>query len=201
MSDKKGKLVILSAPSGAGKTTICKNLLNMNKEWLYSISATTRPMRENETDGKAYHFLTKEKFEHKEKFGEFIECEWVHGNRYGTPVQPLEDALDNGDVFLLDIDVKGAMSLIEDFGEDCLSIFIEPPGINIQEQLESLNDRLLKRGGSNETLIKQRLKRFELELSYKEKIKLILPSSLSFINEDLEETTNVINKEIKENLR
>tara|TARA_B110000263_G_scaffold116356_1_gene101427 strand:+ start:11148 stop:11753 length:606 start_codon:yes stop_codon:yes gene_type:complete len=201
MSDKKGKLVILSAPSGAGKTTICKNLLNMNKEWLYSISATTRPMRENETDGKAYHFLTKEKFEHKEKFGEFIECEWVHGNRYGTPVQPLEDALDNGDVFLLDIDVKGAVNLIDDFGEHCLSVFIEPPGINIQEKLESLNERLLKRGGSNETLIKQRLKRFELELSYKEKIKLILPSSLSFINEDLEETTNEINKKIKENLR
>ena len=125
MSDKKGKLVILSAPSGAGKTTICKNLLNMNKKWLYSISATTRPMRENETDGKAYHFLTKEKFEHKEKFGEFIECEWVHGNRYGTPVQPLEDALDNGDVFLLDIDVKGAVNLIDDFGEHCLSVFIE----------------------------------------------------------------------------
>ena len=200
MSDKKGKLVILSAPSGAGKTTICKNLLDMNKDWLYSISATTRPMRENEIDGKDYHFLSKEKFEHKEKFGEFIECEWVHGNRYGTPVQPLEDALENGDVLLLDIDVKGAMSLIDDFGEDCLSVFIEPPGINIQEKLESLNERLLNRGGSNETLIKQRLKRFESELSYKEKIKLVLPSSLSFINEDLKETTNEIDKKIKENL-
>ena len=200
MSNKKGKLVILSAPSGAGKTTICKNLLDMNKDWLYSISATTRPMRENEIDGKDYHFLSKEKFEHKEKFGEFIECEWVHGNRYGTPVQPLEDALVNGDVLLLDIDVKGAMSLIDDFGEDCLSVFIEPPGINIQEKLESLNERLLNRGGSNETLIKQRLKRFELELSFKEKIKLVLPSSLSFINEDLKETTNEIDKKIKENL-
>jgi len=200
MSNKKGKLVILSAPSGAGKTTICKNLLDMNKDWLYSISATTRPMRENEIDGKDYHFLSKEKFEHKEKFGEFIECEWVHGNRYGTPVQPLEDALENGDVLLLDIDVKGAMSLIDDFGEDCLSVFIEPPGINIQEKLESLNERLLNRGGSNETLIKQRLKRFELELSFKEKIKLVLPSSLSFINEDLKETTNEIDKKIKENL-
>ena len=200
MSNKQGKLIILSAPSGAGKTTICRNLLNVNKEWLYSISATTRPMRENEIDGKDYHFLSKEKFEHKEKFGEFIECEWVHGNRYGTPVQPLEDALENGDVLLLDIDVKGAMSLIDDFGEDCLSVFIEPPGINIQEKLESLNERLLNRGGSNETLIKQRLKRFELELSYKEKIKLVLPSSLSFINEDLKETTNEIDKKIKENL-
>tara|TARA_Y100001970_G_scaffold198664_1_gene241666 strand:+ start:294 stop:881 length:588 start_codon:yes stop_codon:yes gene_type:complete len=195
MSNKQGKLIILSAPSGAGKTTICRNLLNVNKEWLYSISATTRPMRENEIDGKDYHFLSKEKFEHKEKFGEFIECEWVHGNRYGTPVQPLEDALENGNVLLLDIDVKGAMSLIDDFDEDCLSIFIEPPGINIQEKLESLNERLLKRGGSNETLIKQRLKRFELELSYKEKF------NLSFINEDLDITTEEINKKIKENIK
>tara|TARA_B100000427_G_scaffold152010_1_gene126668 strand:+ start:75 stop:662 length:588 start_codon:yes stop_codon:yes gene_type:complete len=195
MSNKQGKLIILSAPSGAGKTTICRNLLNVNKEWLYSISATTRPMRENEIDGKDYHFLSKEKFEHREKFGEFIECEWVHGNRYGTPVQPLEDALENGNVLLLDIDVKGAMSLIDDFDEDCLSIFIEPPGINIQEKLESLNERLLKRGGSNETLIKQRLKRFELELSYKEKF------NLSFINEDLDITTEEINKKIKENIK
>ena len=86
------------------------------------------------------------------------------------------------------------MNLIEEFEEDCLSIFIEPPGMNIQEKLESLNERLLKRGGSNETLIKQRLKRFELELSYKEKF------NLSFINENLNETTNEIDKKIKENL-
>ena len=198
---KNGKLIILSASSGAGKSTICKDLLKKNKDWKFSISATTRPMRENEVDGKDYYFFSKEKFEHKEKFGEFIECEWVHGNRYGTLIEPIENTIDKGGVLLLDLDVKGAMNLIEEFDEDVISIFIEPPGINIQEKLESLNDRLLKRGGSNETLIKQRLKRFELELSYKEKIKLILPSSLSFINEDLEETTNEINQNIKENLK
>ena len=100
----QGKLIVLSAPSGAGKTTICNNLLNLNNRWLYSISATTRPMRENEVDGKDYIFMSKEKFEHKEKFGEFIECEWVHGNRYGTPVEPLENALDNGDIFIEETD-------------------------------------------------------------------------------------------------
>ena len=191
----QGKLIVLSAPSGAGKTTICNNLLNLNNKWLYSISATTRPMRENEVDGKDYIFMSKEKFEHKEKFGEFIECEWVHGNRYGTPVEPLENALDNGDIFLLDVDVKGAMSLIEEFEDDVVSIFIEPPGINVQDQLESLNDRLTHRGDYNETLIKQRLKRFELELSFKEKF------NFSFINEDLKKTTDEINKVIKENLK
>ena len=192
---KKGKLVILSAPSGAGKTTICKNLLEINEKWLYSISATTRPMRENETNGKDYLFMTKEKFEHKEKFGEFIECEWVHGNRYGTPVDPLESAIAKGKVFLLDIDVKGAMNLIEEFEDDVISVFIEPPGMTIPDQVESLNERLTNRGDYNETLIKQRLKRFELELSYKEKF------SFSFINEDLEETTNEIDKIIKENVK
>ena len=192
---RQGKLIVLSAPSGAGKTTICKNLLSLNSDWLYSISATTRPKRSNEIDGKDYIFLSKEKFEHKEKFGEFIECEWVHGNRYGTPVDPLENAIDNGKVLLLDVDVKGAMNLIEEFEDSVVSIFIEPPGLNVQDKLESLNDRLINRGDYNDTLIKQRLKRFELELSYKEKF------IYSFINEDLKKTTDEINKVIKENLK
>ena len=192
---KNGKLVILSASSGAGKSTICKDLLKKNKDWKFSISATTRPMRENEVDGKDYYFFTKEKFEHKEKFGEFIECEWVHGNRYGTLIDPIENAIEKGDVLLLDVDVKGAMNLIEEFDEDVISIFIEPPGINVQDKLESLNERLVTRGGYSETLIKQRLKRFELELSFKEKF------NFSFINEDLKDTTNQIDKTIKENLK
>ena len=191
---KKGKLIILSASSGAGKSTICKDLLKKNKDWRFSISATTRPMRDNEVDGKDYYFFSKEKFEHKEKFGEFIECEWVHGNRYGTPIEPIENALDDGQILLLDVDVKGAMNLIEEFEEDVISIFIEPPGINVQDKLESLNERLVTRGGYSETLIKQRLKRFELELSFKEKF------NFSFINEDLNETTKEIDKVIKENI-
>ena len=192
---KKGKLIILSASSGAGKSTICKDLLKKNEDWKFSISATTRPIRDNEVDGKDYYFFSKEKFEHKEKFGEFIECEWVHGNRYGTPIEPIENALDDGHILLLDVDVKGAMNLIEEFEEDVISIFIEPPGINVQDKLESLNERLVTRGGYSETLIKQRLKRFELELSYKEKF------NFSFINEDLNETTEEINKVIKENIK
>jgi len=192
---KKGKLIILSASSGAGKSTICKDLLKKNEDWKFSISATTRPIRDNEVDGKDYYFFNKEKFEHKEKFGEFIECEWVHGNRYGTPIEPIENALNDGEILLLDVDVKGAMNLIEEFEEDVISIFIEPPGINVQDKLESLNDRLVTRGGYSETLIKQRLKRFELELSYKEKF------NFSFINEDLNETTKEIDEIIKENIK
>ena len=191
---KNGKLIILSASSGAGKSTICKDLLKKNEDWKFSISATTRPIREKEVDGKDYYFYSKEKFEHKEKFGEFIECEWVHGNRYGTLIEPIEKTIEKGEILLLDIDVKGAMNLIEEFFDDIISVFIEPPGINVQEQLENLNERLTSRGDYSETLIKQRLKRFELELSYKEKF------NFSFINENLKDTTNQIDKIIKENL-
>ena len=190
----KGKLVVLSAPSGAGKTSICKELLKRNKNWLFSVSVTTREKRDNEVDGVDYIFISKEKFEHLDKFGELIESEWVHGNRYGTQIVPLEEALDNDKIMLIDVDVKGAMNLIEDFGDDVISIFIEPPGMNDADKKESLSDRLQKRGNTNDTLIKQRLKRFDLELSYKEKF------NFSYVNEKLEDATNKVEKFIKENI-
>ena len=192
--NNKGKLIVLSAPSGAGKTTICKELLKRNKDWLFSISVTTREKRENEIDGVDYLFISKEKFEGLDKFGELLESEWVHGNRYGTQIVPLEEALDNGDTMLIDVDVKGAMNLIEEYEDDLISIFIEPPGINDQDKRESLSDRLQKRGNTNETLIKQRLKRYDLELSYKEKF------SFNYINEKLDDAINKIEKYIKENI-
>jgi|TARA_B100001540_G_scaffold83561_1_gene75225 guanylate kinase len=190
----KGKLVVLSAPSGAGKTSICKELLKRNKNWLFSVSVTTREKRDNEVDGVDYIFISKEKFEHLDKFGELIESEWVHGNRYGTQIVPLEEALDNDKIMLIDVDVKGAMNLIEDFEDDVISIFIEPPGMNDADKKESLSDRLQKRGNTNDTLIKQRLKRFDLELSYKEKF------NFSYVNEKLEDATNKVEKFIKENI-
>ena len=190
----KGKLVVLSAPSGAGKTSICKELLKRNKNWLFSVSVTTREKRDNEVDGVDYIFISKEKFEHLDKFGELIESEWVHGNRYGTQIVPLEEALDNDKIMLIDVDVKGVMNLIEDFEDDVISIFIEPPGMNDADKKESLSDRLQKRGNTNDTLIKQRLKRFDLELSYKEKF------SFSYVNEKLEDATNKVEKFIKENI-
>ena len=191
---KKGKLVVLSAPSGAGKTSICKELLKRNENWLFSVSVTTRERRDSEVDGVDYIFISKEKFEHLDKFGELVESEWVHGNRYGTQIVPLEEALDNDKIMLIDVDVKGAMNLIEDFEDDVISIFIEPPGMNDADKKESLSDRLQKRGNTNETLIKQRLKRFDLELSYKEKF------NFSYINEKLEDAINTVEKFIKENI-
>ena len=190
----KGKLVILSAPSGTGKTSICKELLSRNKNWKFSVSATTRPKRPDEIDGKDYIFMDLKQFEHKQNFGEFLEWEFVHGNRYATPIDPIEEAIDSGKVILLDIDVKGSMNIIEEFEDNVISIFIEPPGFNNEEQIEILTDRLNKRGQA-ETLINQRLKRFELEMSYKEKF------NYHFTNDNFNKTTDKIENKIKELLK
>ena len=187
----KGKLVILSAPSGTGKTSICKELLKRNKNWKFSISATTREKRSDEVDGEDYIFMTIEQFEHKQNFGEFLEWQFVHGNRYATPIDPIEKSIESNNIILLDIDVKGSMNIIEEFEENVISIFIEPPGFNNEEQLEILNDRLMKRGQS-ETLINQRLKRFELEMGYKDKFEH------HFTNDNFSKTTDKIENKIKE---
>ena len=187
----QGKIIILSAPSGTGKTSICKELLNRNKNWKFSISATTREQRHDEIDGKDYIFMDIKKFEHKQNFGEFLEWEFVHGNRYATPLEPIEKAIESKDVILLDIDVKGSMNIIEEFEESVISIFIEPPGFTDDEKLEILNDRLKERGQSG-TLINQRLKRFELEMNYKEKFKY------HYTNDNFSKTTNKIEEKIKE---
>ena len=135
---------IIGLPS-AGKTTICKELLKRNPKWMFSISVTTREKRGNEVRDKDYVFITNEKFDHLIKFGDLLEYEWVHGNRYGTLMAPLEDTIDNNKVMLLDIDVKGSMNILEEFPEDIISIFVEPPGFANEERIQILNERLKKR--------------------------------------------------------
>ena len=191
----KGKLVVLSAPSGTGKTSVCKELLNRNKNWKFSISATTRTLRDGEKDGRDYIQMSNEKFEHCVKFGDFMEWEWVHGNKYGTPIGPLEDALDDGKVMLLDIDVKGGQTIMNEFPDETIGIFIEPPGDDLAEQLEKLEERLSHRGNEPSKLIKQRLKRFPLEIEYKDNFQF------QFINDELDQTVKDIEKMIKENIK
>ena len=190
-----GKLVVLSAPSGTGKTSICKKLLGKNSQWKFSISATTRELREYELEGIDYIHMSNEKFEHFVKFGDFLEWEWVHGSKYGTPIDPLEDVLDSGGIMLLDIDVKGGLTVMNEFPDDTIGIFIEPPGDDLPEQLEVLEERLTERGNEPAKLIKQRLKRFQIEIEFKEDF------DYHFINEDLNETVEDIEKIIKENIK
>ena len=192
---KQGYLIVLSAPSGTGKTTICKELLNRNRKWKFSISATTREKRKSEKDGVDYIFMSKDKFNSDLKFGEFLETEWVHGYQYGTLINPLEEALDNNEVMLLGVDVKGGYNIKDEFQDQVISIFIEPPGENPSDQLLILEERLTKRGNENSTLIKQRLRRFDNEMNYKKKF------DHHFVNDNLEQVISEIEKKIKENLK
>ena len=187
-------LIVLSAPSGTGKTTICKELLKRNKNWKFSVSATTRPPREKEIDGKDYIFMSNQKFDHMAKFGDFLEWEWVHGNKYGTLASQLEDVIDDNEIMLLDIDVKGGFSIMEEYPENSFSIFIEPPGFDIPEKKLVLEERLLKRGNEQTTQIKNRLKRFEKEMEFIDRF------NSSFVNDDLKEAIVAVENAIKENI-
>ena len=139
--------------------------------------------------------MSNEKFEHFVKFGDFLEWEWVHGNKYGTPIGPLEDVLDSGAIMLIDIDVKGGLNVMDEFPNESIGIFIEPPGDDLAEQLEILEERLNKRGNEPSKLIKQRLKRFSIEIEFKMDFKY------QFINENLDETVKVIEKVIMEDTK
>ena len=192
---KNSLLVILAAPSGTGKSTICKQLIKKNKNWDFSVSVTTRIPRGGEIDGKDYTFISNSDFEHFVKFGDFIEWEFVHGNKYGTPWSTVEEAIASYKVMIFDVDVKGALSIKEEYPDNTILVFIEPPGDNIIEQKEALNERLIKRGNEQELAIKHRLKRFETEMEYKEKF------DYSFINKNLNKTIDQVEKLIKEKIK
>jgi len=149
MSEKRGKLVVISGPSGAGKTSVCR-VLKESAGVEFSVSATTRPMRAGEQDGVDYHFLTREVFEQRMAEDQFLEHAEYNGNLYGTPRWPMDDALARGKTFLLEIEVDGTRQL-RDRGVDGLYLFIEPPSI------DELRRRLQRRGTNAAAEIDQRV--------------------------------------------
>ena len=157
-ANRKGLLVVLSSPSGGGKTTIYRAILEKHPEHTYSVSATTRPMRPNEVHGKDYSFFSEEEFAAKIARGEFIEWAFVHGYRYGTLHSTVGKALENGEVMLFDLDVQGAESMAKAFPDDVVNIFILPP------TREELKKRLVARQTDNLDVITQRLKNAEDEI-------------------------------------
>jgi len=182
----KGRLVVISAPSGAGKTSICRRLHEAHPDWRFSISATTRPRRSNETNGEDYIFLTEGKFDEYAAAGEFVEWEWVHGHRYGTLRSALVEALDKGEALLLDVDVKGGVNIKRQFPEETVAIFIDPP------DLETLVERLRGRGTENQEVIEKRLARIPEELTYKNEYDYVV------VNDDLDRAINEIENIIME---
>ncbi|MDR2121795.1 MAG: guanylate kinase [Flavobacteriaceae bacterium] len=158
---KEGKLIIFSAPSGAGKTTIVKYLLSVIPEISFSVSCTTRPKRENEIEGKDYYFLTEEEFKTKIKNREFIEYEEVYEGRfYGTLHSEIERLWSQGRHVVFDIDVKGGLNLKNQFRDRALAVFIAPPS------LKDLEERLKNRNTESEETLKIRIQKADKEFSY-----------------------------------
>ncbi|WP_370456884.1 guanylate kinase [Apibacter sp. B3546] len=175
----EGKLIIFSAPSGAGKTTIVQYLLSIFPEISFSISCTTRPKRENEVDGKDYYFLTEEQFQEKIKNNEFIEYEEVYkGRYYGTLHSEIERLWNQGKHVIFDIDVRGGLNLKKQFKDRALAIFIAPPS------LKDLEERLKNRNTENLESLLTRIQKADEELSFAKDFDAVI------INDNLEKAQN-----------
>ena len=158
--EQTGKLVIFSAPSGSGKTTIVKRLLEIFPRLEFSISATSRNPRGSERDGVDYFFLTQEQFGAKVDRGEFVEWEEVYnGTCYGTLKSEMRRIWDKGNVIIFDVDVMGGINLKRIFGRDACSIFIMPPSV------EALERRLVGRGTDSPETIAKRVAKADFEMS------------------------------------
>ncbi len=173
------KAIIISAPSGAGKTTIVKHLLEAFPQLAFSVSACSRLKRENETDGVDYYFITPDEFREKICLDEFVEWQEVYpGNYYGTLKSKLARIRINGKIPIFDVDVIGGLNLKKYFGEGALAIFVQPPSI------EALENRLHNRKTDSEASLKKRIAKAEKELSLANQFDRII------INDDLETAFN-----------
>jgi guanylate kinase len=157
---RRGLMLVLSSPSGAGKSTIARNLLEADKALTLSVSATTRSRRGSEIDGTHYHFVSRRDFEIMRDSEDLLEWAEVHGNFYGTPREPAELAMSEGRDMLFDIDWQGAVQMRQKVPADIVSIFILPPSMT------ELRARLLRRAEDQEKVIEQRLKNAREELEH-----------------------------------
>jgi guanylate kinase len=176
----RGRLVVISAPSGAGKTTIAHAILRAHPTLRFSVSATTRPIRDGEKDGRDYFFLRIDEFRRWIDAGEFVEWEEIYGNYYGTLRQEVDRALEQGEHILFDVDAKGGLSIRKRYPESLL-IFIRPPN------LEALNGRLRNRKTESEASVSQRLARVPLEME------LGKAFDYQVVNDDLQRAIKQVN--------
>lgn len=174
-----GKLIIFSAPSGAGKTTIVKHILNKYNNIEFSISATSREKREGEKHGKDYYYLSPSEFKQKIKTNDFLEWEEVYKDHYyGTLISEIERIRKNGNHVIFDVDVRGGLNIKKHYKKEALLIFVMPP--NLQE----LERRLRLRKTETEHSIKERIAKANVEISFKDLFDIVI------VNDDLNKTLN-----------
>ncbi len=179
--EPKGILIILSSPSGAGKTSLARALVNDNENLSFSVSATTRKPRPGEKNGREYHFVSSEAFEMKKKHNEFLEWAEVFGNLYGTPIAPINDLLEEGKDLIFDVDWQGGKQIRESvLKEAAVSIFILPPSI------KELRRRLLERAQDSRDTVKARMEKSISEIMHWNEYNYVL------INRSFEETLKTI---------
>jgi len=186
-----GKLIVISAPSGAGKTSIVHQLLKDMPELSFSVSASSRERRENEVHGKDYYFLGVEGFQEKIKEDAFLEWEQVYENQYyGTLKSEIERIWSEGKIVIFDVDVVGGLNIKKQYPKQCLSIFIMPPS------LEVLAERLIGRGSDSDESVKKRLDKAEEEISKNNQFDtIILNDNFEIACEQTKEViTNFINE-------
>ena len=185
----RGKLIMIAAPSGCGKTTIAKAILQRHPQMLFSVSATTRPKRDAEVEGKDHFFLTKEEFQKRLQNDELAEWEEIYGNLYGTLKSEIQRALNAGKTMLFDIDVKGALSIQKYFPDESTLIFIKPPSI------EELQRRLENRKTENAETVKRRMARAEMELAQAEKF------DVQIVNDNLETAIANVDEVVRQTMQ
>jgi guanylate kinase len=185
-----GKLIVISAPSGAGKTSIVHHLLKNMPELSFSVSACSREKRDNETHGKDYYFLGVEGFQNKIKEDAFLEWEEVYENQYyGTLKTEIERIWSEGKTVIFDVDVIGGLNIKKQYPKECLSLFIMPPSVDV------LRERLSGRGTESEAKLEMRLAKAEQEISKNQEFdKVILNDDFGIACEEtMEVITNFIN--------
>jgi len=183
---EKGVLVILSSPSGAGKTSIARALVEENKNFLFSVSATTRKSRPGEVNGREYHFLTVNEFRERIDGGQFLEHAKVFGNLYGTPLQPVLESINKGKDLIFDVDWQGGKQIrSSSLSKFVISIFILPPSI------KALQERLMKRAQDSSDTVKDRMRKSIGEIMHWKEYDYVI------VNSNFEQTLHEVKSIIK----